>query len=80
MLTLARSLKQRHMKKTTERRFDCHGEIRLMARADGHVMVRRPRCMPFVLTEKQWHNLRTEPGATVHDPEVRAGMGAFFFE
>lgn len=30
------------------------GIVRLMARSGGYVMVRRPRCSPFVLTEKEW--------------------------
>ena len=30
------------------------GRVRLMARSGGYVMVRRPRCIPFVLTEKEW--------------------------
>lgn len=30
------------------------GMVRLMARSGGYVMVRRPRCAPFVLTEKEW--------------------------
>ncbi len=30
------------------------GRVRLMARSGGYVMVRRPRCMPFVLTENEW--------------------------
>lgn len=30
------------------------GKVRLLARSGGYVMVRRQRCMPFVLTEKQW--------------------------
>lgn len=33
------------------------GEIRFMAEASGYVMVRRPRCIPFVLTRKEWDAL-----------------------
>lgn len=29
-------------------------KITYMAHANRHVMVRRPHCEPFVLTEKQW--------------------------
>ncbi len=36
----------------------CAGDrIRLMARSGGYVMVRKPRCMPFVLSEKEWAKL-----------------------
>ena len=31
--------------------------IRLMGRSGGYVMVRRPRCFPFVLSEKEWAKL-----------------------
>jgi hypothetical protein len=31
--------------------------IRLMARSGGYVMVRKPRCTPFVLSEKDWGKL-----------------------
>jgi hypothetical protein len=34
-----------------------HGVLRFMARSGGYVMVRRPRCAPFVLTEKEWAKL-----------------------
>lgn len=33
------------------------GKVRFMARSGGYVMCRRPRCMPFVLSERQWLNL-----------------------
>lgn len=33
---------------------DQHGPIRFMAAADGYVMVRRPGCVPFVLTAAAW--------------------------
>lgn len=32
-------------------------KIRFMARADGWVMVRRPGCTPFVLSEQTWMDL-----------------------
>lgn len=31
--------------------------VRLMARSGGYVMVRKPHCMPFVLSEKEWARL-----------------------
>lgn len=33
------------------------GRLRFMARSGGYVMVRRPKCQPFVLTEKEWGKL-----------------------
>lgn len=42
-------------------RYDRHGKINLMSRAGGYCMARRPRCIPFVLTEKQWLKLDAEP-------------------
>jgi len=33
------------------------GVLRLMARADGYVMCRRPGCVPFIMTERQWNEL-----------------------
>jgi hypothetical protein len=33
------------------------GVLRLMARADGWVMCRRPGCIPFTMTERQWNEL-----------------------
>ena len=30
------------------------GKVHYMACSGGYVMVRRPRCMPLVLTEKEW--------------------------
>jgi len=41
--------------------FDERGQIRLMARSGGYCMVRRPRAMPFVLSEKEWQRLSAEP-------------------
>lgn len=28
-----------------------------MTRSGGYVMCRRPRCIPFILTEKEWGKL-----------------------
>ncbi len=37
--------------------YDHHGKIVFMARSCGYVMARRPRCIPFVLSEKEWRKL-----------------------
>lgn len=37
-----------------KRRTDDRGPLRLMAKAEGYVMVRRPGCVPFVLQESDW--------------------------
>lgn len=38
-----------------------HGDfVRLMARADGYVMVRHSGCIPFVITEREWDALPPE--------------------
>lgn len=41
------------------------GKLRYMTQSGGYVMVRRPRCMPFVMIEKKWRNLPAyqEPSA-----------------
>lgn len=45
--------------------------IRFMARSGGYVMVRRPRCVPFCLTEKQWAKLPFFEALTQKDrPDV----------
>ena len=36
---------------------DKYGPIRLMTSAGGYVMVRRPRCAPFVLSIKEYEAL-----------------------
>ena len=33
------------------------GELRLMVRTNGYCMVRKPGCVPFVLSEKEWRAL-----------------------
>jgi hypothetical protein len=38
-------------------RQDDIGPIRFMVRSGGYVMCRRPRCIPFVLSEKEWSKL-----------------------
>jgi hypothetical protein len=49
--------------KLRQTRRDPTGPIRLMAEADGYVMVRRPGCLPFVLSAANWLALplTTEP-------------------
>lgn len=37
--------------------YDASGPIKYMTRSGGYVMVRRPRCAPFVLSEKDWRKL-----------------------
>jgi hypothetical protein len=32
-------------------------EVRFMVRAGGYVMCRVPRCVPFIMTEKEWRKL-----------------------
>ena len=36
---------------------DYYGSIRKMASADGYVMVRRPGCTPFIMSEQAWLSL-----------------------
>lgn len=43
--------------------YDKLGKIQHMVTSGGYVMVRRPRCMPFVLTLKEWARLPKEPAA-----------------
>ena len=33
------------------------GQLKPMAFADGYVMARRPGCIPFVMTEREWQKL-----------------------
>lgn len=40
-----------------EERQDYYGILYLMAEADGWVMVRRPSCMPFTMTRREWDKL-----------------------
>lgn len=59
------------MPKLSERRYDLNGELRLMAKADGYVMVRHPGAMPFVLPLKVWDRLPT----TKPEPPVYGALG-----
>lgn len=45
------------MSKKSERRVDHIGPLRLMAEAEGYVMVRRPGCMPFLMSADKWRAL-----------------------
>jgi hypothetical protein len=38
-------------------RQDTHGRLRCIVEAEGHVMVRRPRCFPFVMSVRDWQAL-----------------------
>lgn len=38
-------------------RKDGRGKITFMCRSGGYVMCRRPRAMPFILSEKEWRKL-----------------------
>lgn len=42
---------------------DENGRIVYMTRSGGYVMCKRPRCLPFVLSEKQWAKLEPWGGA-----------------
>lgn len=33
---------------------DGHGVVRVMAIVEGYVLARRPRCMPFVLSQREF--------------------------
>ena len=60
-----------------EERYDVHGPVRLMAQAAGYRMVRRPGCMPFVLTDREWAALFVDPVPPVRPlREVAAAVEA----
>lgn len=40
------------------KRQDGHGVFRAMAAAEGYVMVRRTGCIPFVIRERDWLQMR----------------------
>ena len=52
-----------HRGMAKEVRYDKHGELRLMAEAEGYVMVRRKRCSPFVLSRKEWDAIEFRSGS-----------------
>lgn len=37
--------------------YDKSGKLVAMVRSGGYVMVKRPRCRPFVMTDKDWVKL-----------------------
>ena len=41
--------------------YDDYGKIIHMVTSGGYVMVKRPRCTPFVLTLKEWARLGKQP-------------------
>jgi hypothetical protein len=41
--------------------YDDHGKIVHMVTSGGYVMVKRPRCMPFILTLKEWAKIPKQP-------------------
>lgn len=43
--------------------YDQTGKIIHLCTSGGYVMVKRPRCIPFVLTLKEWARLPKEPAA-----------------
>lgn len=49
-------------------RFDKHGKVKMMAMIDGYVLCRRPNCMPFVLSWKEWIKLSSTRIETVGEP------------
>ena len=53
-----------------EERYDDFGIFREMARADGWVMVQRPRCPPFAMTVKRWNEMDREPAPSVDTTEA----------
>jgi hypothetical protein len=44
-----------------------NGLLKYMAHADGYVMVRRLRALPFVLSEKSWRDLPAWPAVSGED-------------
>lgn len=42
-------------------------EVRVMSRAEGYAMVRRPRCMPFVCSEKDLSPITPEEAQAAKD-------------
>ena len=47
--------------KVGDKIYDEYGEARIMAVAEGYVMARRPRCMPFIVALK-------DIGKNLHPP------------
>lgn len=53
-------------------RYDQIGPVKFMARVDGYVMCRRPRCMPFVMWGKDWDKLPHDPDSSVASKEDKS--------
>lgn len=60
---------------TSAKRWDEHGEMRLMAEKDGYVMARRPGYAPFVVSVKEWNALSAEP---IPKPPARPITGPLY--
>lgn len=58
-------------KRNGERRYDCYGEFRLMAEAEGYVLVRRKGAMAAMMTRKDWDNLAKTEAEVKHLIEGR---------
>lgn len=54
-------------KRKREQRHDKGGPLTKMAEADGWVMVRRPHCIPFAITVKEWDAL--SPDAMIEEEQ-----------
>ncbi len=57
------------MPKKREKRYDKSGQLTKMAEADGWVMVRHPRAVPFAITIKDWNAMIREPKK--HEPQTQ---------
>lgn len=55
-------------------KWDRGAESREMARADNWVMVRRPGCIPFTMTVKEWDALPSIEEGRKIDAEYRAAL------
>lgn len=49
--------------------YDEIGKIIHMVASGGYVMVKRPRCVPFVLTLKEWAKIPKGPHSAQFKPE-----------
>lgn len=53
-------------RKPIETKRDRSGPLRVMAEAEGFLMVRRPYCNPMVISRGEWDALTEEQTVTVH--------------
>lgn len=51
--------------------YDENGKIIHMVTSGGYVMVKRPRCAPFVLSLKEWAKIPKEPLSIQFKPTDR---------